>query len=50
MTDKLSLRLDIDHRTKITTVTGYTYMETGEECCLDGLCLPVVGIAYTICR
>ncbi len=44
------LRLDIDHKTKETTVTGYVYEDIGIEACKDGFCLPVGGVCYTICK
>ena len=50
MSDHPILRLDIDHKTKATRVTGYIYMETDEEVCIDGFCLPFGGVAYTVCE
>ncbi len=44
------LRLDIDHKTKEITVTGYVYEDIGIEACKDGFCLPVGGVCYTICK
>ena len=50
MNDKAILRLDIDHETKETTVTGYVYMDTGVKGCIDDFCLPIGGVVFTVCK
>ena len=48
--DRVTLRLDIDHETKETTVTGYIYEDVGIEGCIDDFCLPVGGYCFTVCK
>ncbi len=48
--DKPILKLVIDHKTKATRVIGFVYEDIGIEACKDGFCLPVGGVAFTVCE
>jgi len=48
--DKTILELSIDSTTKETRVVGFVYDDIGIEACKDGFCLPVGGVAYTVCE
>lgn len=48
--NKQVLKLDIDHITKATRVIGFVYEDIGIDACKDGFCLPVGGVAYTVCE